>query len=326
MRVTTLLAFAALSTPAFSQTLNQWRHWVHPICCYEFEPIIDGDPSTSAALDISTNEITILTGTREELLGFYMQTSGRWIHEAQVTIYDPFYNSPVVGRGVASPDKPGWMVIPFYYPDGEPGAIASYFNIEDTAWQGNWTGIGDTKINEIWPIYPGDEIAFPEGYTPPAWNPVKTIAPIPKAEGLRLERWPEYPTYLAGAENPTAIHDRNIDTSVTLHFPASLKLSFFSPKNLKGLYVLSNLQNYHVISEDAYTREDKEICRVTNASGDFTVCPFKGDHGGEFFYSNDFTIVADGVDNATVVTVNEVWPIFAGDDYIDPEVVDVYAS
>jgi len=328
MHFSSLLAPALLAATASSQTLNSWRQRIFPICCDFDENLIDGDPLSYGVLH--TNEISLLHNTRETYLGFYIRSSSRYLVDIEVSYHSPFFDHVTVGK--AHSTTPGWLAVALHNEDGEPGVRASYFTITIINVGGNAT---ETRINEIYPIYPGDEIVFPPtpsgspSIPPPTWNPIETQAPTPKAPGLILNRWPIKPT-VHGSSSGEAVVDRNPDTTSTqaLSPSNSYTLSWYSPKQLKGVYILSSTENfltgYHIVATDAYSREDVEVCRVTSASSNFTVCAFRAE---SLVNSNDIVIYPDTLKgDGQTVHINEIWPIFLGEDFIDPETVDVYGQ
>lgn len=320
MQLTTLLTPAFLATITIAQLLNTWKQQIFPICCSSMNDLIDGDPNTSTAL--RGNTITLLHNTRETYTGFYIKSSGLYITDVSVTYYSAFFEDIVVG--VSHSDVPGWLAVGLYQPDGEPGARADIFTITVTGTAGNGT---ETFINEIYPIYPGDEIIFPAGAPPPPnYQPIETFLDLPTGPGLVLNRWPMIPDVQGGINN-AALVDRNVDTVATLDKSSGgYTFTFTTPKYLSGIYILTNgpryFASYKVLAKDTKTDELVEVCSVQNDGLTFTACAFHGPEDGAFAFSSEFLLVVEEINGGgDIVDINEIWPVFLGERLIDPRTV-----
>lgn len=93
---------------------------------------------------------------------------------------------------------------------------------------------------------------------------------------------------------------------------------------LSGLYIQSSgddfITDYHawaVIGED-YAHLD--VGRICGATGNFTFVPMVNPRDGGPVNSNTFFVDVIGTkENSSTYVINEMWPVFPGDEVYDPE-------
>jgi len=153
---------------------------------------------------------------------------------------------------------------------------------------------------------------------------------------LKLNRWPDRPgVWAGGSQNAEVVTDQNLDTvseNGLLQGDAGawLFLSHGYFNNLAGIYVVSGgvnkednfLEAYHVVMRNVDTFEWHEVCRVTGASSNFTVCPFVDESGNKGYTSWVMELYPDRLSGfGARVRIHEVYPIWASDYIVDPEKV-----
>ncbi|KAF7956469.1 hypothetical protein EAE96_003810 [Botrytis aclada] len=305
-----------LTAPALGQTLNSWRQTVHGEGCCGYA--VDGNVTTYEEVDTMPQRIPLLFNFYEKYLGFYVQSSGAYITDYYVKALDT--RDLIVGK--VSGATSNFTVVNFYDSAGAAGIFTEtlFFYITGVS-----KGNGTSFINDIYPIYPGDTIVYPPGQSaqpsPTQTNiiltPTSTIFPTPTAPGIILNPWPTISATRPVVQDALSSYvDGNPSTGLV---SSSYFLLFNTPSTYEGFYILSQSPNYitdyYVVAQDPITYAEVKVCRVTNATSNFTLCAFVNEDGKAGFWSATIEIYQDG---AAQGKLNEVYPIWPGDLIVDP--------
>ncbi|KAJ8064044.1 hypothetical protein OCU04_007885 [Sclerotinia nivalis] len=314
-----------LATPAFGQTLNAWRQTVFDGCCgitdHEVDQAVDGNITTYDEVDSLPNQLGLLFNFPATYLGFYVQSSGAYITDYYVEAVESTTDKEII-VGKVSNATSNFTVVNFYNSTGTAGIETEtiFFHI---------TGVSDggstAFTNEIYPIYPGDTIIYPPGQsaqpsptqstTSTPTSTTTTAIPTPTAPGVTLNTWPT-----VSATKPFVQSSAYVDGNPSTDFTSSSYFLLFNTvRTYEGFYILSQspnyLTDYHVIALNAITLVDFELCRVTGATSNFTLCAFVDEAGNPGYRTDVINIYQDGASNAEL---NEVYPIWPGDVIVDP--------
>lgn len=144
------------------------------------------------------------------------------------------------------------------------------------------------------------------------------------AVAQKLNPWPQHNWGGSGRHT-----DSDINTTEEEHFvPADgggrFSLLFNEYITLSGLYIQSSddfITDYHV---DAVIVADKytflQVGRVCGATGNFTFVPLINPENGGPVQSYTLNVVVTGTKEfASTYIINEMWPVFPGDEVFDPE-------
>ncbi|KAG6368860.1 hypothetical protein INS49_003076 [Diaporthe citri] len=104
----------------------------------------------------------------------------------------------------------------------------------------------------------------------------------------------------------------------------SFSLLFNDYETLSGLYILSPdddfITDYNVAGVIGDDYAHLEVGRICGATGNFTFVPLINPRDGAPPRSNTWSIVVTGTEqNSTTYVINEMWPVFPGDEVFDPE-------
>lgn len=124
-----------------------------------------------------------------------------------------------------------------------------------------------------------------------------------------------------------------IDGDITTSVFASLETEFGYPTDIvfnmidhayyAGIYILSEIKDYTVEARDAATGQYIEMCSHVGPedSREFkslTVCEFKDSREvGKGWLTEGIRILPRGLYGGSVFRIMEVWPIYAGDDFVE---------
>ena len=158
-------------------------------------------------------------------------------------------------------------------------------------------------------------------HLPPA---LALLALATSGAAQKLNSWPQH-NY--GASDITdndinTVAERNIDPQ----YGASYSFLFNFNVGLSGFYVQSSgdfITDYYIdatVPVDAGIYKSAEVGRVCGAAGNFTFVPLANPDTGKALYSATlFLSVTRTVGNSSTAVINEVWPVFPGDEVVDPE-------
>ncbi|APA13974.1 hypothetical protein sscle_12g087440 [Sclerotinia sclerotiorum 1980 UF-70] len=307
-----------LATHTFGQTLNAWEQRVFEECC---NYAVDGNITTYDEVDSLPNRISILLNFPDVYLGFYVQSSGPYITDYDVVAVESTTDREII-IGKVSNATSNFTVVNFYNSAGEAEIVTAtiFFEIKGVS-----DGGSTAFINEIYPIYSGDTIFYPPGQSAqpsPTQSTTATptsiatpVIPTPTAPSIILNTWPTNSATKPFVQSPTYI-DGNPATGLT---SSRYFLLFNTPSTYEGFYILSQspnyLTDYHVIGVNNTNSTDFELCRVTGATSNFTLCAFVDEYGNPGYRTNTIFIYQDGASDAQL---NEVYPIWPGDVIVDP--------
>ncbi|TGO36118.1 hypothetical protein BHYA_0135g00240 [Botrytis hyacinthi] len=309
-----------LTTPALGQTLNAWRQTVHGEGCCSYA--VDGNVTTHDEIDSLPERLSLLFNFPANYIGFYVQSSGAYITDYYVEAYEPTTGKDII-VGKVSGATSNFTVVNFYNSVGAAEIFVDtmFFHI---------TGVSDggsaAFVNEIYPIYSGDTIVYPSGQsaqpsptqtTTAIPTPTSTIFPTPTAPGITLNAWPTISATKPFVQDAASSYvDGNPSTGLV---SSRYFLLFNTASTYEGFYILSQSPNYitdyYVTAQNPITYADVEVCRVTNATSNFTLCAFVDEDGKAGFKSATIFIYQDG---AVQGELNDVYPIWPGDVIVDP--------
>lgn len=141
----------------------------------------------------------------------------------------------------------------------------------------------------------------------------------------KLNTWPQHVYGGTGR-----ITDNDIDTveATTITPGGSARFALLLNFNigLSGFYIQSSgdfITDYYVdatVPVDAGIYKSAEVGRVCGATGNFTFVPLANpDTGASLWSATMFVEVTRAEGNSSVAPINEIWPVFPGDDVFDPE-------
>ncbi|KAK3322694.1 hypothetical protein B0H66DRAFT_515325 [Apodospora peruviana] len=293
MRQTFVTAATMLlvSHTALAQQLNSWSQTVFSIggsADHPGELAVDGDMTTYSESTEVPSYHALLMNRGSSFLGLYIQSSGDFITDYHVDAINWGFTGGSITRGRVCGATSNFTLVLFEpWPEQSgPGIVTDSLFINVTGALGN-TAI----INEVYPIFVGDTIFYPNNTSPcppeasvPPPPPPFTLPPTPAIPGhpeVTPSRWmpSNKPIPVGGTvANSAALVDYNTTTywsGGSNENPASFSLLFNFKESYQGLYVQS--------------------------------VP------GEGHFITDYSITTDGV--AKVV---EVYPIYAGDLLVEP--------
>lgn len=173
MRTVTALLLCGV---ALSQTLNPWTARVFA----RYDEVTDGDASTFAAESVPTYDY-FLFNSWQNLAGFYIQSSGcDFVTDYYVTatVDWPLTRSITVGQVCGATSN--FTLVRFADNHGNDYVRSDSYFLQVEGAKGNGSVV---RINEVWPIFVGDEIFDPENTTPcPA--PSATATPAVRRRAL----------------------------------------------------------------------------------------------------------------------------------------------
>ncbi len=325
------LPFLALAgAAARAQNLAPWRQTV-----YSSFMSTDGDVTTFEEQDMATNpRFAILLNRWEGFAGFYIQSSGEdfltdyWIEAV-------YYMRGIFKVGEVCGATSNFTTVLFNSPDGEGWAWSDTLFIHPTGVKNNGSTV---RINEIWPIYANDPTPIFDPHNtaacppppPPTTSPVPVVTPtFPGRPDVTLRPWPR--TYLqmpnAGLTNAQlrAPLDYNLATAYeSTRNPDIQIIEFNAPATFLGWYVQSAGDGRHITDYDIKCWVDGTrytVARVTNATQSFTLARFVGTDGvpGPFTCPDEFFLSVTGTnDSGGSVIIQDIFPIYEGDEVIEP--------
>jgi len=197
----------------------------------------------------------------------------------------------------------------------------------------NTTNGSRTIVNEIYPIYQDEEIVYPPGHTPQP-SPTQTSTRIitqtslPSHPDLLLNEWPKdiyrHPDIYGGWNGP-ALVDGDANTSgwqklVDQGYPAQVSVAFQISTYYAGFYILSDLRDYTITAENMANGLAFEVCRVSGATQELTVCLFTNEAGLPRYNTESFRIHPTAVQHDdTYFNIREIYAIYPGDKIVNQE-------
>ncbi|KAI3399319.1 hypothetical protein diail_7274 [Diaporthe ilicicola] len=165
-RFSLALAFLSLTASAAAQKLNAW-----PKHNYGDNGLAtDGDINTAEAKKFPQARFALLFNSWIRLSGFYIQSSGDFITDYDVTaIVGPVGLVYEIDAGRVCGATGNFTFVPLVNPEDGSSVWSDTLFIEVSAAKGNSS---TAIINEIWPVFPGDEVFDPENTSP---CPVTTV-------------------------------------------------------------------------------------------------------------------------------------------------------
>ncbi|TGO47281.1 hypothetical protein BCON_0285g00050 [Botryotinia convoluta] len=309
-----------LTAPALGQTLNAWRQTVYGEGCCSYA--VDGNVTTYDEVDSIPKDLALLFNFPATYLGFYVQSSSAYITDYYVEAVEATTGKEII-VGKVSGATSNFTVVNFYDSAGTAEIFTEtmFFHI---------TGVSDggstAFVNEIYPIYSGDTIVYPSGQsaqpsptqtTTAVPKPTSTVFPTPTAPGITLNAWPTISATKPFVQDSSSSYvDGNPSTGLV---SSRYFLLFNTVSTYEGFYVLSQSPNYitdyYVVAQNPITYVQFEVCRVTGATSNFTLCAFVDEDGNSGYRSETIDIYQDG---AVQGELNEVYPIWPGDVVVDP--------
>ncbi|KAF5874698.1 uncharacterized protein Bfra_004713 [Botrytis fragariae] len=309
-----------LTAPALGQTLNAWRQTVYGEGCCSYA--VDGNVTTFDEVDSIPKDLALLFNSPAMYIGFYVQSSGAYITDYYVEAVEATTGKEII-VGKVSGATSNFTVVNFYDSVGAAEIFTEtmFFYVTGVS-DGGSTGF----VNEIYPIYSGDTIVYPSGQsaqpsptqtTTATPTPTSTVFPTPTASGITLNTWPTISATKPFVQDSASSYvDGNPSTGLV---SSSYFLLFNTVSTYEGFYILSQSPNYitdyYVMAQNPITYADVEVCRVTNATSNFTLCAFVDEDGKAGFRSETINIYQDGAGQGKL---NEVYPIWPGDVVVDP--------
>lgn len=173
---------------------------------------------------------------------------------------------------------------------------------------------------------------YPPGHAPQpsptqTYHPVITQTSIPSHPDVSLNLWPNdaarHPD-IWGGYNGHYVADGDPDTSnyQALNdggYPAQVYVSFDLFLEYSGLYVLSNLRDYYITGRNMKTGGDYEVCRVSGATSDLSICLFTNEAGQPKYKTDLFIIHPTALqdDWRTYIEISEIYAIYPGDKVVE---------
>lgn len=142
---------------------------------------------------------------------------------------------------------------------------------------------------------------------------------VASAAAQQLNTWPKK-NY---GDNGRAT-DNDINTTEEYKIPASFALLFNSWIKLSGFYIQSSgdfITDYEVkaLIGDFGRPQRLVVGKVCGATGNFTFVPLINPQDGSPVWSDTLFIdVSASKGNSSSAVINEIWPVFPGDDVFDP--------
>ncbi|TEY49380.1 hypothetical protein BOTCAL_0287g00040 [Botryotinia calthae] len=308
-----------LTVPALGQTLNAWRQTVFGEGCCSYA--VDGNVTTSDEVGSLPNTLALLFNFPAEYIGFYVQSSGAYITDYYIEAFEVTTRKEII-VGKVSNATSNFTVVNFYDSVGEAGIFTDTMFFHVTGVSGNSTAF----VNEIYPIYSGDTIVYPSGQsaqpsptqtTTAIPTPTTTVYPTPTAPGITLNTWPTISATKPFVQDNAGTY---VDGNPSIGLISSRYYLLFNTfSTYEGFYILSQspdyITDYYVIAQNPITYADVEVCRVTNATSNFTLCAFKDEDGNAGFRTATMFIYQDGAEDGKL---NDVYPIWPGDMIVDP--------
>lgn len=200
----------------------------------------------------------------------------------------------------------------------------------------NTSQTGIYGIDEIYPIYPEDDIAYPPGQTPgpiPTQTNLPTITQtsLPQYPGIKFNQWPRFlGTFpdvwkLSGGTSGSNAVDNNPATSSWQPIqsngrPTEIYITIIDPKAYSGFYILSDLKDYAIMAQNMATDKMFEVCRVTGFTKNLSVCHFVNEKGEPFYKTNSFRIIPIALQGeSNYFNVDEIYAIYPGDEVVKLE-------
>ncbi|KAK1982009.1 hypothetical protein LZ30DRAFT_749663 [Colletotrichum cereale] len=154
-------AATILTASAAAQKFNAWPQYNHGGWYNQ----TDGDVTTSGSPTIppggSARFSFLFVRVDPPYAGFYVQSSGDYITD--YTVYGIGYGRPAT-KGRVCGAKGNFTFVPLTGPNGEPPSKrADTLFLDVTAANNSAT---KATINEIWPVWVGDEIFYPNNTSP----------------------------------------------------------------------------------------------------------------------------------------------------------------
>lgn len=141
----------------------------------------------------------------------------------------------------------------------------------------------------------------------------------------KLNSWPQHNFGGTGRTTDNDINTTEV-TNITPGGYARYALLFNSWINLSGFYIQSSgdfITDYNVeatVSVAPGIVKSADVGQVCGATGNFTFVPLGNPDTGSYLRSDTIFIeVTRAKGNSSVAIVNEIWPVFPGDDIFDPE-------
>lgn len=143
------------------------------------------------------------------------------------------------------------------------------------------------------------------------------------AVAQKLNPWPQknyggFGRYTDGDTNTTEEEDY-----IPAYGGGRFSLLFNNYMTLSGLYIQSSgdfITDYHVSAVIGDDYAHLEVGRICGATGNFTFVPLINPRDGGPAWSNTLWVDVTGTkENSTTYIINEMWPVFPGDEVFDPE-------
>ncbi|KAB5566318.1 hypothetical protein GE09DRAFT_1055888 [Coniochaeta sp. 2T2.1] len=168
--LTRTLTALLLSSAAVAQTLNPWPARVFT----NHDEFTDGDASTFAVETVPTHDY-FLFNSWQNLAGFYVQSSGcdfATDYYVTATIDWPLTRLITIGQVCGATSN--FTLVRFADNHGNDYVRSDSYFLQVTGAKGNASAV---RINEVWPIFVGDEIVDPENAGPCPAEPSATATP-----------------------------------------------------------------------------------------------------------------------------------------------------
>lgn len=150
------------------------------------------------------------------------------------------------------------------------------------------------------------------------------LALVPLAASAAAQQLNTWPQKNYGGNGRAT--DNDITTTEEKSLPsAEYPLLFNFYINLSGLYIQSSgdfITDYQVsaLLGDFGLRRSVDVGQVCGATGNFTFVSMVDPEDGSYVRSDTFFIeVSAAKGNTSTAVINEIWPVFPGDDIFDPE-------
>lgn len=140
----------------------------------------------------------------------------------------------------------------------------------------------------------------------------------------KLNAWPKH-NY--GGNGHTT--DNDVNTTEVIKIPAGgnarYALLFNGWISLSGFYIQSSgdfITDYNVeaIMGPVGLVQSYDVGQVCGATGNFTFVPLVDPQDGGYVWSDTLFIeVTAAKGNSSTAIINEIWPVFPGDEIVDPE-------
>lgn len=143
------------------------------------------------------------------------------------------------------------------------------------------------------------------------------------AVAQKLNPWPQHNYGGFGRYTDGNISTTEEEEYIPEYGGGRFSLLFNNYITLSGLYIQSSgdfITDYHVAGIIGDDFAHLEVGRICGATGNFTFVPLINPRDGGPPRSNTWFVDVSGTkENATTYVINEMWPVFPGDEVFDPE-------